>query len=556
MRKNGETITFYSYKGGVGRSMALINAACLLALKDKKVLIIDWDLEAPGLHSFFNGKIKPKDFGLVDFVLKITKSIKSKKLEFDEEIKELVSKEIGKYIQKDLTLGKETKVKLDILKAGRFDDEYSKRLAEINWLEIYQNSPPLFRSIAHYLESIYDYILIDSRTGLADTAGISTMLMPSKLVLVYVLNKQNLDGVEKVARQAVDYRHKSMDGRPLNIFPLPSRIEKSTNPADQKTWRDFHQKRFENIFKEIYHLDHCNLDNYIDKCQIPYVISYAYGENIPVLSERITDANTISFDYNNFLETLISDFKPWEILSDEDMQKKGIKHFQDGVDLFKKKDYSNAEREYLNALRYLPKNAGIINNLGSLVLLNSGNNLDDLNIAMKYFKESILLDPSNMLPYLNLGFVYEKIGLKKKDEESLLIALEHYKQAKARFQMTLDVDKDLIKSYGALLVHWALALAHYTKINSEHKELMFNLGDEKLKEYFNLNLDSNNYNIGCYYAIKRDRKNALYYLNKVLKLKEEDYHHVLKDDDWKDYLNDPEFISLLEEYSPSPTIRR
>ena len=27
--KNGKTITFYSYKGGVGRSMALINVACL-----------------------------------------------------------------------------------------------------------------------------------------------------------------------------------------------------------------------------------------------------------------------------------------------------------------------------------------------------------------------------------------------------------------------------------------------------------------------------------------------------------------------------------------------
>jgi cellulose biosynthesis protein BcsQ len=294
LRRNGETITFYSYKGGVGRSMALINAACLLALKGKKVLIIDWDLEAPGLHSFFNGKIKPSNPGLVDFVLKISKSITSKKLEFDEEIKELVSKEIGKYILKELTLGKETKVKLDI----------------------YQNSPPLFRSIAYYLESIYDYILIDSRTGLADTAGISTMLMPSKLVLVYVLNKQNLDGVEKVARQAVDYRNNSMDERQLSIYPLPSRIEKSTNPSDQKTWRDFHQKRFESIFKEIYHLDKCNLDNYIDKCQIPYVISYAYGENIPVLSERITDANTISFDYNNFLETLISGFQPWEVEGD------------------------------------------------------------------------------------------------------------------------------------------------------------------------------------------------------------------------------------------------
>ena len=41
-------ITFYSYKGGTGRSMALANVACYLARK-YRVLAIDWDLDAPGL---------------------------------------------------------------------------------------------------------------------------------------------------------------------------------------------------------------------------------------------------------------------------------------------------------------------------------------------------------------------------------------------------------------------------------------------------------------------------------------------------------------------------
>jgi len=43
----GQVITFYSYKGGTGRTMALANVATLLSNK-YKVLIIDWDLEAPG----------------------------------------------------------------------------------------------------------------------------------------------------------------------------------------------------------------------------------------------------------------------------------------------------------------------------------------------------------------------------------------------------------------------------------------------------------------------------------------------------------------------------
>src|ERR671929_1102141 len=49
----GEIITFYSYKGGTGRSMALANVAWILASNGKRVLAMDWDLEAPGLHRYF-----------------------------------------------------------------------------------------------------------------------------------------------------------------------------------------------------------------------------------------------------------------------------------------------------------------------------------------------------------------------------------------------------------------------------------------------------------------------------------------------------------------------
>ena len=41
--------TFYSYKGGVGRSMAVANIGRFFQLQGLKVVLIDWDLEAPGL---------------------------------------------------------------------------------------------------------------------------------------------------------------------------------------------------------------------------------------------------------------------------------------------------------------------------------------------------------------------------------------------------------------------------------------------------------------------------------------------------------------------------
>ena len=46
-------VTFYSYKGGVGRSMALANVGQWLRQQGLRVLLVDWDLEAPGLENYF-----------------------------------------------------------------------------------------------------------------------------------------------------------------------------------------------------------------------------------------------------------------------------------------------------------------------------------------------------------------------------------------------------------------------------------------------------------------------------------------------------------------------
>src|SRR5215467_5084042 len=68
----GRIITFYSYKGGTGRSMMLANAAWILASNGKRVLVVDWDLEAPGLHRYLSPFLFDKDLtstnGLIDLV--------------------------------------------------------------------------------------------------------------------------------------------------------------------------------------------------------------------------------------------------------------------------------------------------------------------------------------------------------------------------------------------------------------------------------------------------------------------------------------------------------
>ena len=63
-----KTVTFYSYKGGVGRTLALANIALRLSEFGKKVCILDFDLEAPGVHYKFPKVDLHNRKGLVDYI--------------------------------------------------------------------------------------------------------------------------------------------------------------------------------------------------------------------------------------------------------------------------------------------------------------------------------------------------------------------------------------------------------------------------------------------------------------------------------------------------------
>lgn len=350
----GQIMTFYSYKGGTGRSMALANVACLLARKcseGEAVLMIDWDLEAPGLHRFFQDKLVAPSSengafsvdehpGLLDLFLELDSQLPTdasvETVQTEERAKELLgSIDLSRFILST------TIPCLKLMKAGHFDDQYAARVNSFRWEELYRRSPWLIRAFAERLMEQYRYVLIDSRTGFTDISGICTMLMPERLVAVFTPNRQSLDGVLKQVQRATDYRRQSDDLRPLVVFPLPSRIE-AAEPQLREDWRLGNQEKgllgyqpqFETFFKEAYGLSACNLQNYFDEVQIQHLPRYAYGEEIAVLVERANDRLSLSRSYESFTERLLEFAGPWEERVREEEQNEAIEETTEPIDVF------------------------------------------------------------------------------------------------------------------------------------------------------------------------------------------------------------------------------
>ena len=222
---HGEIVTFYSYKGGTGRTMALANVAWILASSGKRVLAVDWDLESPGLHKFFHPFLDESTIsdtpGVIDIIHEYAQAASSDRPRPD-----------GWHLQYARVLPHAVSLRwdhfpgsggLDFLSAGRQNRDYSASVCSLDWDNFYDqlDGGPFFRAMRADMKNNYDYVLIDSRTGLSDVADICTVELPDVLVVCFTLNDQSIDGASYVARQ-ISGRYR---GNNIRILPVPMRIE-------------------------------------------------------------------------------------------------------------------------------------------------------------------------------------------------------------------------------------------------------------------------------------------------------------------------------------------
>jgi Mrp family chromosome partitioning ATPase len=316
-RPRGRILTFYSYKGGTGRSMALANIAWLLACNGRRVLVIDWDLEAPGLHRYFHPFLIDKELsashGLIDMVDNYAnQAIRPLEpgatpdpdwyLEYADFSEYIVSVNFDRFGRGG---------KIDLLPAGRQDDRYAVTVSSFNWQNFFDRlgGGGFFEAVKARARASYDYVLIDSRTGVSDTAGICSVQMPDTLVVCFTYNNQSIKGAAAVARSAVALRAKVCDGRlaarrvrrsrtiedledtplPYRVFPVPMRVD--PGESDRLAIRQaFARESFLGLMD---HLAPSDVAEYWTRVEVPHTSFYSYEEVLSTFKDDAHDPKTV-----------------------------------------------------------------------------------------------------------------------------------------------------------------------------------------------------------------------------------------------------------------------
>jgi len=280
-------ITFYSYKGGTGRSMGLANTAWILASNGLRVLVVDWDLEGPGLHRYFHPF-------LPDWELRSSPGVINLMWEFATfAMDPHVPDEPGWHEQLAMIQPYAMSVEyrfpgagtIDFVPAGRQDHLYSTLVTSFDWNSFYERlgGGGFLEALKRNMRERYDYVLIDSRTGLSDTAGICTVQLPDILVNCISLSTQAIDGAAAVAASV----HRQRIHDQLRMFPVLMRVEDGEQDKLEAS-RDYVRARFGRFLSHV-----PDPERYWGDVEVPYKSFYAYEEILATIGDRPRQENTI-----------------------------------------------------------------------------------------------------------------------------------------------------------------------------------------------------------------------------------------------------------------------
>ena len=241
--------TFYSFKGGVGRSMAMATVGYLLAQRGLKVLVMDFDLEAPGLERYFFDEPTQlaevrSNPGLIDLVRDYKRALTS-----EAEFQRAAFKNWPAYVVEAIPQ-MPGGGSVELMTSGqrypeaRYND-YALAVRAFDWQDFFHNwkGDRFFEWLRRELSAPgrgYDAVLVDSRTGVTEMGGVCAYQLADVAVLLCAPNYQNVDGTRAVV---TDFRSDAVvavrRGQPLEILVVPARVEQSDPVKRDRFFDDF-----------------------------------------------------------------------------------------------------------------------------------------------------------------------------------------------------------------------------------------------------------------------------------------------------------------------------
>jgi restriction endonuclease/NACHT domain-containing protein len=202
-------VTFYSFKGGVGRSHLLVDVAARLAGEGLSVLVWDLDLEAPGIQNIPALRHLAPSGGTLDLLQYLQKTGEMPPLERWEDLILPLPLE-GELAKRN--------GRLAFLFPRQLDDKYEEEFASIDWVKLFsrrKSAGPAFlhRGAALLMDELgYEVVLVDARTGLTPLGAVCVTSLPNLVVGVFNLNEQNLAGITRAHRSVTELHGVGPDG--------------------------------------------------------------------------------------------------------------------------------------------------------------------------------------------------------------------------------------------------------------------------------------------------------------------------------------------------------
>lgn len=320
--RRGEIVTFYSFKGGTGRTMALSNVAWILAAAGNRVLVADWDLESPGLPGFFAPFADANKLAIVGGVIDMIR-------EFDLATHAGVTYEPAWYADYAQVSRYTIPVgwsfsgtgSLHLLSAGRQNHDYATHLADLDWEEFYEqrHGARFFDALRDDMKREFDYVLVDSRSGRNEVADICTAHLPDTVVNCFTLTGQAINGAAVLAHE-ISTRYAN---RAIRILPVPMRVD-LTLPTQAEAGRTMAMRRLAGLPAN---MTDTQRRRYWAAVEVPYQAIYAFEETLAAIADPPGMPNTLLAAYRELAVHLSHGALAAEPIMDEGLRRRTAARF-------------------------------------------------------------------------------------------------------------------------------------------------------------------------------------------------------------------------------------